>query len=159
MGDVNLFADLPEGARVGLDSAPVIYLIEQAPRYRALVERLFYERLDAGLNHAVTSVVTLSEVLVKPLEMKRADLVECYSERLSRNPSLEVLEISRAIAVRAAALRATHAIRLPDAFQIATALERGASHFLTNDARLKRVRDISVLVLEDYVTAAPVTDR
>jgi len=152
---VNLFADLPEGARVGLDSAPVIYLIDQAPRYLALVERFFYKRLDAGLNRAVTSVVTLSEVLVKPLELGRADIVDRYSERLSLNPSIEVVEISRAIAVRAAGLRATYRIRLPDAFQIATALECGASHFLTNDTRLKRVSEIVVLVLEDYVTAAP----
>ena len=62
MVEMTLFGDLPAGARVGLDSAPVIYLIEQAPRYLTLVEGLFYERLDTGLNQAVTSVVTLSEV-------------------------------------------------------------------------------------------------
>lgn len=153
---MNLFADLPEGARVGLDTAPVIYLIEQAPRYLALVERLFYDRLDAGLNPAVTSVVTLSEILVKPLQPGHDQDVVRYSERLCQNASLEIVDITRAIAMRAAALRATHRIRLPDAFQIATALERGASHFLTNDAGLKRVGAISVLVLEDYVPAAPV---
>jgi predicted nucleic acid-binding protein len=151
MGEVTLLADLPEGARVGLDSAPVIYLIEQAPRYLPLVEGLFYERLDTGLNHAVTSVVTLSEVLVKPTERGRSDLVERYRERLSGNPSLEVVEITRRIAEQAATLRATHRVRLPDAFQLAAAIEHGASHFITNDKRLKGVHEIRVLVLDDYL--------
>jgi hypothetical protein len=110
---MSLFADLPDGALVGLDSAPVIYLIEQAPGYLPLVEGLFYERLDTGLNRAVTSVVTLSEVLVKPTELGRLDLVERYRERLSGNPSLQVVEITRGIAERAATLRATHRVRLP----------------------------------------------
>lgn len=151
MRAINLLADLPEGARVGLDSAPVIYLIEQAPRYLPLVERLFYERLDTGLNQAVTSVVTLSEVLVKPTELGRLDLVERYRDRLSGNPSLEVVEITRRIAEGAASLRATYRVRLPDAFQLAAAIDHGASHFITNDKRLKGVADIRVLVLEDYL--------
>ena len=153
MTERTLLADLPEGARLGLDSAPVIYLIEQVSLYLPLVELLFYARLDSGLNRAVTSVVTLSEVLVKPTELGRLDLVERYRERLSSNPSLEVVEITRRIAERAATLRATHRVRLPDAFQLAAAIEHGASHFITNDKRLKSVSEIKVLVLEDYLAA------
>jgi predicted nucleic acid-binding protein len=67
---------------------------------------------------------------------------------------LRLVEISYPVARRAAELRAIHNLRLPDAFQLASAIEHGATHFVTNDARLKRVGEIRVLVLEDYVTAA-----
>jgi predicted nucleic acid-binding protein len=63
-----------------------------------------------------------------------------------------VRDITPALAERAAEIRATYGIRLPDAFQIATALLHKATHFLTNDNRLARVRELEVLVLADYLT-------
>jgi len=38
---------------------------------------------------------------------------------------------------------------LPDAPQIASALAAGSQAFLTNDASLKRVTEISILVLDE----------
>jgi predicted nucleic acid-binding protein len=40
-------------------------------------------------------------------------------------------------------------LRLPDALQIAVALEAGCEAFLTNDLTLKRVVELRVLVLDD----------
>ena len=48
-------------------------------------------------------------------------------------------------------LRAQYNIRIPDALQIATALESGATVFVTNDRRLKKVQDLHVIVLQEYV--------
>jgi predicted nucleic acid-binding protein len=39
-------------------------------------------------------------------------------------------------------------LRTPDAIQVATAIQSGASHFLTNDAALAQISGISVLVLD-----------
>jgi predicted nucleic acid-binding protein len=39
-------------------------------------------------------------------------------------------------------------LRTPDAIQVATAIQSGASHFLTNDAALAQIPGISVLVLD-----------
>ncbi len=60
---------------------------------------------------------------------------------------------SVSIAKVAARLRAVHKLRTPDALLIATALEEGATAFLTNDERLRRVEreGLSILVLRDYV--------
>ena len=55
-------ADL-SGKVVGLDSAPLIYFIEEHPAYLATV-RPFFEALDRGEFTVVTSMVTLLEVLV-----------------------------------------------------------------------------------------------
>jgi predicted nucleic acid-binding protein len=48
-------------------------------------------------------------------------------------------------------LRAKYAIRIPDAIQIAVGIIYGADTFLTNDSDLKKVKDIKVLVLEDFL--------
>lgn len=42
-------------------------------------------------------------------------------------------------------------IRPPDAIQIAVGIIYGADTFLTNDSGLKKVNDIKVVILEDYL--------
>ena len=54
------------GAVVGLDTAPLIYYIEENPDYLSVVQP-FFEAMDRGEFHVVTSAVTLLEVLVHPL--------------------------------------------------------------------------------------------
>ena len=46
---------------------------------------------------------------------------------------------------------AKYAIRTPDAIQIAVGIIYGADTFLTNDAGLKKVKDIKVVILEDFL--------
>ncbi len=129
-------------------------LVEAHPRYGPVVLPLFAERLEPGVNLGVTSVVTLAEVLVKPLLAARRDLVLRYRDFLTRAPHFTIADITAAAAERAADLRARHGIRLPDALQVATAMEHGASHFVTNDARLRAVADVTVVVLDDYLSGA-----
>jgi hypothetical protein len=52
-------------ARLGLDTAPIIYYIEAHPRYEALVEHIF-DLIAGGSFTGVTSAITLTEVLVQP---------------------------------------------------------------------------------------------
>ena len=40
-------------------------------------------------------------------------------------------------------------MRLPDALQLAVAIEQGCEAFLTNDRRLARLTELRVLVLDD----------
>lgn len=99
----------------------------------------------------MTSVISLAEVLTKPIAMGRTDLADAYRGLLTKGPHLALLDLSRGIAERAAVVRARHGLRLPDAFQVAAALDAGATHFLTNDSRLKVVRELTVVVLQDHV--------
>jgi predicted nucleic acid-binding protein len=62
--------------------------------------------------------------------------------------------ISHTISERAALLRAKHGLRTPDAIQVATATIRKADYFLTNDPALKKIKDVKVLVLDDYLPGA-----
>lgn len=148
---MSLLDAVPEGATVGIDTAPFIYNLEGHETYGPLVRRFFAERVKPGLNTIVTSTVTLSEILIHPLRDHRADVVARYRKLLTRGRNTTLVAIDPPVAERAAGLRASHGIRLPDAFQLAAALEHGASHFLTNDDRLRKVTDLTVLILNDYL--------
>lgn len=148
---MSLVDELPLHTVVAIDSAAFIYFIEEHPVYAPLLASLFEQRLEQNENRAITSVVALAEVLVQPLRANRHDLVEKYRAFLVHGPNLTLADLTPAIAERAAALRARHNVRLPDAFQLAAALEHGASHFITNDTRLKKITDLRVLALDDYV--------
>jgi predicted nucleic acid-binding protein len=136
------------GKLVSLDTAPFIYFIEDHPRYAPQLVALF-EAVEQGRIRIVTSVVTLAEVLVRPLRERQADLVTEYRDILLGSPGVEALPVSAAIAERAAELRATHGLRTPDAIQLATAMEAGAAAFLTNDTRLRTVAGLEVLILAE----------
>jgi predicted nucleic acid-binding protein len=65
--------------------------------------------------------------------------------------SLTIAGISPKIAEQAARLRASYNLRTPDAIQLATAIEAGASTFLTNDQRLTSIMEIQILVLDSLL--------
>ncbi|MGV8074945.1 MAG: type II toxin-antitoxin system VapC family toxin [Syntrophobacteraceae bacterium] len=135
-----------KGKTVGLDTAPLIYFIEEHPAYIETV-RLFFEAMDSGSFLVVTSTVTLLEVLVHPLRSNNIKLAEEYRDILL-NSRLMTLEVSNAIAEKAAQLRAAHNIRTPDAIQISAALDAGATHFFTNDIRLPDIPTIRIFSLD-----------
>jgi predicted nucleic acid-binding protein len=136
-----------QGRVIGLDTAPLIYFIERNEAYLTLV-RSFFQAIDRGDFRAITSTLTLTEVLVHPLRSNNLELAEQYRDIILDSENLQTIPISVEIAEIAAGLRATSNIRTPDALQIATALQGGASFFLTNDIRLSAVPDLEVIVLD-----------
>ena len=139
-------ADL-QGKVIGLDTVPLIYFIEESPAYLETV-RPFFEAIDRAEFSAVTSVVTLLEVLVHPFRHGDETLAEHYRDILLNSEGLNTVLLSQAIAEKAAQLRAAFSLRTPDAIQLATALHEGASFFLTNDTRLPSVPGLTILVLD-----------
>lgn len=148
----SLRAALATYTRVGLDSSVLIYHLEGLPPYASLTEILFTD-LARGAVAAVISTISVTELLVKPLADRAADKVRICEAFLEGLPNTQFVPPGIAIAKVAARLRAAHRLRTPDALILATALEEGATAFLTNDARLKRIENegISVLVLDDYL--------
>lgn len=138
------------GQLVALDTAPLIYFIEEHPTYCPVVAT-FFEQLDKGLLRAATSVITLSEVLVKPLRDRDARLTEQYREILLNAEGLTTVDVSAAIAEKAAQLRSQYSLRTPDAIQIATALHIGASALLTNDVRWPALPNLRILTLDSLL--------
>ena len=143
-------ADELRGSKVCIDTAPFIYFIEKHPKYMRVIRPVF-AHIDTGQIQAITSTITLLEVLVHPYRKKDKALAERYQNILLNSSGLTTLEISHEISKSAASLRASYSIRTPDAIQIAAGLAQTATSFLTNDPDLKKVSEIRVLVLDDYL--------
>lgn len=104
------------------------------------------EAIDEGEIRAMTSELTLAEVLVHPLRRGDTALVETYRAMISPSKVFSVVPVDRSVLFEAARLRAEHtALRLPDAIHLATALAVGADHLVTRDARLATISRIPVV--------------
>lgn len=139
--------DALRDSTVGLDTAPLIYFIEENPIWLPAVQP-FFEALDRGLFQAVTSTLTITEVLVHPLRRLQGDLAEQYRQILLGARNLTTVPVTAAIAEQAAALRAHHNLRVPDAIQLATAMHTGATSFVTNDKDLSGPASLHIITLE-----------
>ncbi len=144
----HLDAALGGVTRLGLDTSPIIYLIERHPRYAPLVAETVRRMLARGLR-SVTSVTTLAEVLVQPIRRGDTVLANTYYRFLVYSDHLDTLPITEPVAARSAAFRAAYNLKLPDALQLAVAREAGCEAFLTNDLTLRRVTELRILVLDE----------
>jgi len=144
--------DQLRGLRVCIDTAPIIYFIEKNKRYLNVVRPVFAE-ISAGKIEAITSTITLLEVLVHPFRTNNKNLAEKYREILLYSEDLIAFEILHDISEMASKLRAKHSIKTPDAIQIAVGIFHAADVFLTNDPALKKVSEIKVMILDDYFSA------
>lgn len=135
--------------KLGVDTAPLIYFIEQHPRYGPMVSPVFY-LISEGRIAGVTTVVTLVEVLTQPLRRGDQQLADQYKAVLESSDHLAMVSIDSSTAESAALLRAMHGLRTPDALQLAAALDAGCEAFLTNDARLSRIPGLKMLVLDEF---------
>jgi predicted nucleic acid-binding protein len=142
------WVDALKGHKVGLDTAPLIYYTEQNGAYLEKVDP-FFAALAKGELQVVTSVMTLLEVLVRPIRNGNLTLVQIYREFLFNTNDLAIYEVSQEIAEEAARLRALYKIRTPDSIQLATAIHQKATFFLTNDIVLSSLPGIKILVLDD----------
>jgi predicted nucleic acid-binding protein len=102
--------------------------------------------IAAGTVEAVSSEFALSECLVKPIAEGDMALARMYDGMLSGGSEIMVSQVTRAVLVEAARIRAAHKIKLPDAIHFATAQLDGCSAFVTNDHRLGSVWGASAII-------------
>ena len=89
--------------------------------------------------------------MVHPFKTNNEKLAERYREILLNSENLTTFEILHEVSEISSKLRAEYSIKTPDAIQIAVGILYGADKFLTNDPNLKKVIDIKVLVLDDFI--------
>ena len=134
---------------IALDSCVWIYHLENHPGYAALTRQVL-EAVEGGSWRAVSSELTLLEILVRPLQLSLPDVADEYELLLSSFPHLSLDSISRDILLQAAEIRALHGLRTPDAIVVATAIAAGATLLITNDRHFSRVSGIQVSCLSEY---------
>ena len=146
---MGLMEDMGPGP-VALDAAAFIYFIEENRDYLPLVEPVF-AAIAGGAIDAVTSELTLLEVLVVPYRKKNVDLAAQYEALLSGSLGLSLVPVSRGVLRNAARIRATTGLKTPDAIQFATALSANCTAIVSNDRDFRSVSGLRYLRLSEYL--------
>ncbi len=139
----------PRGSRVYLDTAPIIYGVEEHDFYWPVLQP-FWALLENGEIDVVTSELAVLETLVVPLRNQNADLIEGY-EKLLTDSRIDLIPIGVPILRTAAKLRAEQNFKAPDAIHAATALLSECDHLVSNDAAFRRLAGIEIVILSDIV--------
>ena len=132
---------LPEQALLLLDTAPIVYWLENHPELAPRFESVFEAHRNGAVRFAITTV-TLAEVLTGPLQAGDEALARRYRAVLE---SWQLVELDADIAESAARLRASLHMKLPDAVQAASALAINADALVTCDRDLSRVKSLRVI--------------
>jgi predicted nucleic acid-binding protein len=123
-------------ADVYVDANILIYIVEGNKALASDLKQIV-EALDAGVLQAVTSELTLAEVLIGPLRQRDPVLAETYRSLLRSSRVIRTVPVSAAILERSAAIRCNSMTSLPDAIHLATAELAGCKYVLTEDRQLR----------------------
>lgn len=130
--------------RIYLDSAPVIYVVEEHTPY--------YEYVEASLSNPVdvlvASELTRLESRVKPIRESDHALIRQFDAFFGQTVD-EIVSLTRDVLNRATLIRAQYGFRTPDAIHLGAALTSNCDVFLTNDERLSRFSDMVVKMVGD----------
>jgi predicted nucleic acid-binding protein len=148
---MSLSDELIQYDTIFIDTAPIIYYIEAHSQFVPLVKEVV-NSFQFGKLRAFSSVITLTEVLPKPVEAGDERLAKRFTDFLKYGKNFNLLEISANIAERAGSLRGKYLdLKTIDAIEISTAIGVGVDAFITNDKTLKQIKEIEILVLNDYL--------
>ena len=147
---IRLSAFLRRHRRIGLDRSIFIYELEANDRYVALADRVFAWIEQPG-HTAVTSTITMTELLVQPYRESDEVRVNLFYGLLTTYPNLDWIAPDLEIADMAARLRALHRLKTPDALQAATAARSQATGFVTNDPVFERVEAFETLLFDQLL--------
>ncbi len=143
--------DLSSYRRIALDTNTIIYGLEGVAPFRELAQHLF-RLMERGLVIGTASTVVEAEMLVKPLRDRDLPTLQKVELFFRNSPNLMIRSVDRDVARRAAKVRATTRIRLPDAIIVATALEERCDAIVGNDFQVaSQSIEIPYLCLDNYI--------
>jgi predicted nucleic acid-binding protein len=139
-------------SRIALDTSVFIYQLENHPRYAGVADQVFRWIEQPG-HTAVTSTITMTELLVQPYRDADERRVNEFYGLLATYPPLEWFAPDLEIADTAALFRARYRLRTPDALQAATAARCQATGLISNDPLFPRVEAFETLLLDSVLDA------
>ena len=136
-------SELADGALVTVDTAPIIYLMENHP---TLLEPFLpiFERIEAGTLYGVVSAVTLAEFVSGPLRDNDEILADRYYQALTNSHNWHVQPLDASLSFTAARIRTRYGLKLPDAIQVATAIHSQSAALITHDRDFAGIAEIPV---------------
>lgn len=124
--------------RIYLDTNVFITALERRESISELLVSLLLAGWESIEPPLVTSELTYSELVVKPYQMGRQDLVQLYDNWTISARNIEVVPVFRGILYDAAVLRAQDTtLKLPDSIHLATALGLKCNVLLSSDQRIR----------------------
>jgi len=106
------------------------------------------DAVEAGEFLAVTSELTLAEMLVRPLQDGDKELAARYQDIVTSSDELSVSPVDRKTLIEAAMLRSfSRSLKLPDAIHVATARLCGCDFIVSDDRRLPNLPSLKVVQL------------
>lgn len=151
MGVTELLAQLDEHQAIYIDTMVFIYLLEAHPRYGDLADAVL-QVVERGAANGFTSTLTIAELLTAPAQADDDKALRDYELYLTNFPNLSIMPLTIDAARWAARVRAATRLKMPDAIQIASAIECGADVIVGNDKRWrKRTGNLPFLMLDDFL--------
>ena len=133
------------------DTNLLIYWIEQKEAFEAHIGALVTWLGDENIS-SVTSALSLAEILVQPMSLKKTGLAKQYKDILSEFGCLS-FGVEQAWAF--AEIRAKYpTIKPPDCIQLACASVHGVDYFLTNDQALTSIAVPGIGKIQDLSSVA-----
>ena len=139
---------MTEFNRAFADTCSFIYYLERNPTYYEATKG-FFSLCYSTAKVLVTSAVTIEEYSIVPYRNSDYELLTDFNRFLS-DMKIQVLNIDRVVADRAAQIRAAYPSFKPmDALQLAAAVQIGCDLFLTNDRQLRQFTELPVLLIQE----------
>ncbi len=135
------------------DTCVLIYLFEDIAPYAEACQALLQGAAD-GHYSGIISPITASELLVKPLMLKRYDVADRYRAALRSLTNIREFPLNTDTGVAAAALKAKYGLPLPDMLQVAAALQADPARpaLVTNDRHFNRITEVTVFQLDSFLS-------
>ena len=132
---------MTEFKRVFIDTAPLIYYLENSSLYMESIQKFFRICIEKDIQ-LVTSAVTVEEYLVFPYSSGKMEFADNF-KRFIQYMNIEVIDIDSEIAEQEAKIRGQYKnFKAMDALQIATAIIGGCDMFFTNDKQLRQEKEL-----------------
>lgn len=137
-----------EFKRVFIDTAPIIYYLENSCLYMEVIKNFFSKCIEENIQ-IVTSTITIEEYLVFPFGNGKMEYVDNF-KRFIKYMNIEVIDIDSEIAEQGAKIRGQYKnFKAMDAIQIATAVVSGCDMFFTNDKQLRQEKELPCMTMDD----------
>lgn len=134
------------GQVIAFDTNVFVYLLQRHSAYYSVVSSLL-RSVQSGENEGLFANIGLIELLTGYKQLERYDEAYEYKNLICNFPNLTITELNESVVDFASDLRASYAIKTPDAVHLASAIVNGADVFVTNDKALKKVKEIKVQLL------------
>ena len=150
-----LQAKIAAGERILLDTSTLVAYLGGTESVSPVATVIIDDYVRAGRNPGVVSMVTVMELLVRPLQKSPREFVH-VRDFLRQFPNLRAVPVDIDVAIEAATLRANHGFKPPDALIIGSGLVHQVASIASNDgawgAKLAPIAArVMVITLSDYL--------